>query len=55
MKTRITALSLILLIAAAYAAPLRSPELRLTPNEIDSMQAHDAGAGTSGVAGIRTA
>ena len=54
MKTRITALSLILLIAAAYAAPLRSPELRLAPNEIDSMQAHDAGAGTSGVAGIRT-
>jgi quercetin dioxygenase-like cupin family protein len=54
MKTRITALSPILLIAAAYAGSLGSPELRLTPSEIDSMQAHDAGAGTSGVAGIRT-
>jgi hypothetical protein len=37
MKTRITALSLILLIAAAYAAPLRSPDLRLTANEIDTV------------------
>src|SRR6202166_3025572 len=54
MKTRITALSLGLLLTAAYAAPLLSPQLRLTPSEVDSMPAHDSGAGTSGVAGIRT-
>jgi quercetin dioxygenase-like cupin family protein len=54
MKTRITTLSLGLLFTAAYAAPLLSPQLRLTPSEVDSMPAHDAGAGTSGVAGIRT-
>ena len=54
MKTRITTLSLGLLFTVAYAAPLHSPQLRLTPSEVDSMPAHDAGAGTSGVAGIRT-
>jgi quercetin dioxygenase-like cupin family protein len=54
MKTPITILSLGLLFTAAYAAPLPSPQLRLTPSEVDSMQAHDSGAGTSGVAGIRT-
>ena len=54
MKTRITTLSLGLLFMAAYGAPLPSPQLRLTPSEVDSMQAHDSGAGTSGVAGIRT-
>ena len=54
MKTRITMLSLGLLFTAAYAAPLSSPQLRLTPSEIDSMPARDGGAGTSGVAGIRT-
>jgi quercetin dioxygenase-like cupin family protein len=54
MRMRITTLSLGLLFTAAYAAPLLSPQLRLTPSEVDSMQAHDSGAGTSGVAGIRT-
>ncbi len=54
MKTRIVAASLGLLFAAAYAASASSPQLRLTPEEVDTMQAHDAGAGTSGVAGIRT-
>ena len=54
MKTRMTALSLGLLLTAAHAAPLPSPQLRLTPSEIDSMPARDGGAGTSGVAGIRT-
>jgi len=53
MKTYIATLSLGLLFTVAYAAPLSSPQLRLTPSEIDSMQAHDSGAGTSGVAGIR--
>jgi quercetin dioxygenase-like cupin family protein len=54
MKTRITLLSLCLLFTAAYAASVAFPQLRLTPTEIDSMPAHDSGAGTSGVAGIRT-
>jgi quercetin dioxygenase-like cupin family protein len=54
MNTRITTLSLGLLFTVVYAAPLPFPQLRLTPSEVDSMQAHDAGAGTSGVAGIRT-
>jgi quercetin dioxygenase-like cupin family protein len=54
MRTRITMLSVSLLFTAAYAAPLLSPQLRLTPSEVDSTPAHDSGAGTSGVAGIRT-
>jgi quercetin dioxygenase-like cupin family protein len=54
MKTRTTILSLGLLFTAAYAAPLLSPQLRLTSSEVDLIQAHDSGAGTSGVAGIRT-
>ena len=54
MRARITTLSMGLLFTAAYAAPLLSPQLRLTPNEVDSMPAHDSGAGTSGVPGIRT-
>ena len=54
MKTRISTASLGLLFTAAYASPLSSPQFRVTPNEVDSMQAHDSGAGTSGVAGIRT-
>src|SRR6202030_4836115 len=52
MKARIIAASL--LGTAAFAAPLSSPQLRITPSEVESMQAHDSGAGTSGVAGIRT-
>jgi len=54
MRARITTLSMGLVFTAAYAAPLLSPQLRLTPSEVDSMPAHDSGAGTSGVAGIRT-
>jgi quercetin dioxygenase-like cupin family protein len=54
MKTRIITASLGLLFTAAYAVPLSSPQLRVTPSEVDSMQAHDSGVGTSGVAGIRT-
>ena len=54
MKTRIITASLGLLFTAVYASPLSSPQLRVTPNEVDSMQVHDSGAGTSGVAGIRT-
>ncbi|HSY07623.1 MAG TPA: cupin domain-containing protein [Steroidobacteraceae bacterium] len=54
MSARIATLSLGLLFTVAYAAPLFSPQLRLTPSEVDAMPAHDSGAGTSGVAGIRT-
>ena len=54
MRMRITTLSLGLLFTAAYAAPLLSPQLRLTPSEVDSMPVHNSGAGTSGVAGVRT-
>ena len=34
------------------ATPLA--EIRLTPAEVDAIQAHEQGSGTSGVAGIRT-
>jgi quercetin dioxygenase-like cupin family protein len=54
MKARIAAVSLVLVLAAAYASPAPSPQLRLAPEEVDAMPAHDSGAGTSGVAGIRT-
>jgi hypothetical protein len=54
MKPTIITASLGLFFAVAYAAPPSSPQVRLTPNEVDSMQAHDSGAGTSGVSGIRT-
>ena len=54
MSARIATLSLGLLFTVGYAALLFSPQLRLTPSEIDAMAAHDSGAGTSRVAGIRT-
>jgi quercetin dioxygenase-like cupin family protein len=54
MNARITAASLGLLCAVAFAAPLSSPQIRVTPEEVDAIPAHDSGAGTSGVAGIRT-
>jgi quercetin dioxygenase-like cupin family protein len=54
MKSRIMSASLGLLIAVAYAAPVWSPQIRVTPREIEAMEAHESGAGTSGVAGIRT-
>lgn len=42
------------LASIADAALAQSPLLRLTPPEIDAMAQGGAGAGTSGVAGIRT-
>lgn len=56
MKTRIAAvpLSIFLFCAIAYAVPPLSPQIRVTPDDVDAIQAHDSGAGTSGVAGIRT-
>jgi quercetin dioxygenase-like cupin family protein len=43
-----------LLLVAANAVSDSSPQIRLTPAEVDALPAHDAGVGTSGVAGIRT-
>jgi hypothetical protein len=47
---------IILALAATVsgAAALTAAELRLTPNDVDSLPGHDSRAGTSGVAGIRT-
>ncbi len=43
-----------LLFVTANALSDSSSQIRLTPAEVDTLPAHDAGAGTSGVAGIRT-
>jgi hypothetical protein len=54
MKARVAAVSLGLMSAVAYASPEPSPQRRLTPEEVGALPAHDSGADTSGVAGIRT-
>lgn len=54
MNSRVAAVFLVLLLTVAYAAPVSLPQLRLTPSDVDAIPAHEAGAGTSGVAGIRT-
>jgi len=54
MTARLTALALLPLLTVAYAATVPFPQLRLPAAEVDTMQAHEAGSGTSGVAGIRT-
>ena len=43
-----------IMVAVAYAAAASSPNIRVTPNDVDAIPATDAGAGTSGVGGIRT-
>jgi quercetin dioxygenase-like cupin family protein len=53
MKRRITA-ALMSIAVAASAAGLTSAGLRLTPGDVDALPGHESGAGTSGVAGIRT-
>ena len=50
MTTRLMALVLLPLLTVAYAATVPFPQLRLPPAEVDAMQAHEAGSGTSGVA-----
>jgi hypothetical protein len=53
MTKRIAAgATLLVLFATATLAAL--PQTRLTPGEIDTQAEHSAGAGTSGIAGIRT-
>ena len=54
MTTRLMALVLLPLLTVAYAATVPFPQLRLPPAKVDAMQAHAAGSGTSGVAGIHT-
>ena len=46
------ALGLVVTLSAGAALP--SAELRLTANDVDALPGHDSGAGTSGIAGIRT-
>jgi quercetin dioxygenase-like cupin family protein len=53
MKRRVIALVFASLVTVGYSAP-PSLQIRLNPTEVDAMPAHDAGTGTSGVAGIRT-
>ncbi len=54
MSRRSDALALLLGITAVHAAAVSSPEIRLTPADADALPFHEAGAGTSGVQGIRT-
>lgn len=54
MNARIIVFSSGLLLAAVSLAATNLVQIRVTPAEVDAMQAHDAGAGTSGVSGIRT-
>jgi hypothetical protein len=53
MRTRTAVVSLAFLVAMVHAAPVASPQIRVTPGDVDALPAHDAGAGTSGVRGIR--
>jgi hypothetical protein len=54
MNVRIVALASALLVAAVSLGATNLAQIRVTPAEVDAMEAHDAGAGTSGVSGIRT-
>ena len=54
MNARVIAAASVLLFAAMSFAATPLAEIRLTPAEVDGLQAREAGAGTSGVAGIRT-
>lgn len=54
MNRGVIAASLALLVGAVTFAAMGIPELRLTPAEVNALEAHEAGPGTSGLAGIRT-
>ena len=54
MNSPVIAAASVLLLAATSFAATPLAETRLTPAEVDGLQAREAGAGTSGVAGIRT-
>jgi uncharacterized RmlC-like cupin family protein len=52
--TKLVSVSALLLALAGIAHAASVNEIRLTPNEIAAKKSGGAGAGTSGVAGIRT-
>lgn len=54
MSPRLAAILGLTLASLASAGPLHAQDLRLTPPEIAALAKGGAGAGTSGVAGIRT-
>jgi quercetin dioxygenase-like cupin family protein len=54
MSNRLVGLIVLAAVTAAASAGLSAPEIRLTPADADSLPSHEAGAGTSGVTGIRT-
>jgi len=54
MINRRIALILLAGVAAAYSAGRSALEIRLTAADADALPSHEAGAGTSGVTGIRT-
>jgi quercetin dioxygenase-like cupin family protein len=54
MNARFMIFSSTLLLAAVALGATKLAEIRVTPAEVDAMQAHNAGAGTSGVSGVRT-
>jgi quercetin dioxygenase-like cupin family protein len=54
MNARAMMAAAALLFAALAFSATQMAEIRVTPAEVDAMPAHDAGAGTSGVTGIRT-
>jgi len=54
MTKRLTASVFLPVLTVAYAATVPFAPLRLSPADVDAMRAHEAGSGTSGVAGIRT-
>jgi quercetin dioxygenase-like cupin family protein len=54
MNARFLAFGSALLVAAVSLGATDLAQIRITPAEVDAMQAHDAGTGTSGVSGIRT-
>jgi quercetin dioxygenase-like cupin family protein len=54
MKMRQSVFCVALLATAVYGATSSSPQIRLAPQEVDALATHSAGAGTSGIAGIRT-
>src|SRR5437016_6010494 len=57
MRTQVKAALPLILLTLAFAgarAAQQSADRRLTPTEINEITRHNAGAGTSGVAGIQT-
>lgn len=54
MNPRFIAFSTALIFAEVALGATNLAQIRVTPAELDAMQSHGAGAGTSGVSGIRT-